>query len=117
MSHEPAEKREEEKQTPVESSIRRKLTDTFHPEHLEVVNESHKHGVPRGSESHFKVVVVSGSFQGVKLIDRHRLVNEVLAEELESGVHALSIKAKTPSQWAKNSNVQKTPPCLGGNGL
>ncbi|XP_018022805.1 putative bolA-like protein K11H12.1 [Hyalella azteca] len=59
--------------------------------HVAVVDESHMHNVPRGAETHFKVLVVSTRFQGMPLIQRHRLVNDVLAEELASGVHALSI--------------------------
>ena len=56
-------------------------------------------GAARRSETHFKVVIVSEAFEGKPLIDRHRAVNECLREELEQGVHALSIDAKTPKQW------------------
>uniref|UniRef100_A0A8C5CV39 BolA family member 1 n=1 Tax=Gadus morhua TaxID=8049 RepID=A0A8C5CV39_GADMO len=48
--------------------------------------------------SHFRVLVVSASFDGLSLIQRHRLVNEALREELSSCVHALAIQAKTPAQ-------------------
>merc|ERR1712079_445650 len=70
---------------PVAQAIQLKLTEKFDPKHLEIINESYMHNVPRGSETHFKVV---------KLIGRHRLVNDVLSQELQSGVHALSIVAK-----------------------
>ena len=100
---------------PVEGSIRAKLMETMSPVHLEVVNESFKHNVPKGSESHFKVMVVSPVFEGKKLIDRHRMVNAALAEELSGPVHALSISAKTPAQWEKNAKVHETPNCLGGS--
>jgi len=43
-------------------------------EHLEVINESHKHNVPEGAESHFNVVIVSSAFEGKKLLTRHRLL-------------------------------------------
>ena len=67
---------------------------------------------------HLKVVVVSTSFEGVKLIDRHRKINSLLNEELASGVHALSIIAKTPKQWEDSGeNPGKSPPCRGGMGL
>ncbi|XP_041485554.1 bolA-like protein DDB_G0274169 [Lytechinus variegatus] len=99
---------------PVESSIRDKLMQKFQPSHLEVINESNMHNVPRGSETHFKVVVVSEAFDNESLITRHRLVNEVLKTELDGPVHALSIQAKTPSQWSSNATVTKSPPCLGG---
>jgi stress-induced morphogen len=78
----------------------------LNPSHLEIIDESHKHAghaamkdYMRSGETHFKVVVVSDDFEGKMLIDRHRLVNDILDEELQNGVHALSIEAKTPAQW------------------
>ncbi|KAL7840163.1 hypothetical protein AOLI_G00254860 [Acnodon oligacanthus] len=100
---------------PVETSIRTKLTQTLQPEHLEVLNESHMHAVPPGSESHFRVLVVSPRFEGLSLLQRHRLVNEALREELSSSVHALAIQAKTPQQWSSDPSLAKSPPCLGGS--
>ncbi|XP_066539642.1 bolA-like protein 1 [Hoplias malabaricus] len=100
---------------PVETSIRTKLTQALEPEHLEVLNESHMHAVPPGSESHFKVLVVSPKFEGISLLQRHRLVNEALREELSSSVHALAIQAKTPQQWSNDPTLAKSPPCLGGS--
>lgn len=100
----------------VEQVIRTKLTASFQPSYLAVVNESFKHSVPPGSETHFSVTIVSDAFEGQPLIARHRAVNETLKEELASGVHALSILAKTPTQWeasAKKDN--STPNCLGGS--
>ena len=67
---------------PVEGSIISKLQAAFSPTHLEVLNESASHNVPRGSETHFKVIVVSDGFAGVGPLDRHRLVNGALADEL-----------------------------------
>ena len=52
----------------------------------QVINESSGHNVPKGSETHFKVVVVSDSFDGQMLIARHRMVNEILADELSGYV-------------------------------
>lgn len=50
-------------------------------------------------------------------LQRHRLVNEVLSHELQNGVHALSIVAKTPSQWEESTKeVEKSPACRGGFG-
>ncbi|XP_049587790.1 bolA-like protein 1 isoform X1 [Syngnathus scovelli] len=100
---------------PVEGAITTKLTDAFHPDHLEVHNESHMHAVPPGSESHFRVLVVSGRFQGLSLLQRHRLVNETLKTELSTCVHALAIQAKTPEQWRGDPSLAKSPPCLGGS--
>nr|CAD7594353.1 unnamed protein product [Timema genevievae] len=53
---------------PVESIIRHKLTSCLSPVHLEVINESYMHNAPKGSESHFKVVVVSEKFESLPLI-------------------------------------------------
>ncbi|XP_030638378.1 bolA-like protein 1 [Chanos chanos] len=100
---------------PVETAIRTKLTQAFQPEHMEVLNESHMHAVPPGSESHFRVLVVSTQFEGQSLLQRHRMVNEALREELSTCVHALAIQAKTPQQWGSNPSLAKSPPCLGGS--
>lgn len=102
-------------QRPVETSIRSKLTAALEPAHLEVLNESHMHAVPLGSESHFRVLVVSECFEGLSLLQRHRLVNETLKDELSGRIHALAIQAKTPQQWGVNPSLAKSPPCLGGS--
>lgn len=49
------------------------------------------------------------------LLQRHRLVNEILADELKTGVHALSIVAKAPAQW-KDEPIENSPNCRGGFG-
>jgi BolA-like protein 1 len=95
--------------------IQTKLTTALQPEHLEVENESRMHNVPAGSETHFKVLVVSAAFEGKGLVDRHRRINEILAEELKGGVHALSIRALSPAQWSQEAAAGfKSPKCLGG---
>ncbi|XP_002732777.1 DNA-binding transcriptional regulator BolA-like [Saccoglossus kowalevskii] len=99
---------------PVATSIKNKLSEAFQPVHLQVINESHMHSVPKGSESHFKVVVISDKFDKQTLIKRHRMVNESLEEELKGPVHALSIQAKTPEQWHQSEVVSESPACLGG---
>ena len=102
----------------VTQTIEKKLADTLLPLHLEVINESSMHSVPPGSETHFKVLVVSAAFEGLGLVDRHRRVNEALREELRSGVHALSIRALTPAQWGEGGEGKAaftSPPCLGGS--
>ena len=101
---------------PVAAAINDKISQKLAPSHLEIINESYMHNVPKGSETHFKVVVVSDKFQDTKLIARHRMVNDILSEELQSGVHALSIVAKTPDQWTDGQFVDKSPACRGGFG-
>ena len=85
------------------------------PVHLEVVNESHMHSVAPGSETHFKVVVVSSAFEGQALLARHRRINDLLAAELAAGLHALSIHAFSPAQWSSVVDTQ-SPACRGGAG-
>jgi len=101
---------------PISQKIQGKLSAGFQPVHLEIINESYMHSVPKDAETHFKVVVVSDKFENVKLISRHRLVNDVLKEELAGGVHALSIKAYTPLQWGQGKEIERSPNCMGGFG-
>ncbi len=99
----------------MQSRIEAKLRHAFAPDHLEVLNESSAHNVPPGSESHFKVVIVAACFEGKGLLERHRSINEALAEELAGPVHALSIHVHTPREWgARGQAVSVSPPCLGG---
>uniref|UniRef100_A0A182NCL1 BolA n=1 Tax=Anopheles dirus TaxID=7168 RepID=A0A182NCL1_9DIPT len=102
---------------PIEAAIRTGLTKELAPVHLEVVNESYMHNVPKGSETHFKVLVVSQQFDGLPLIKRHRLVNDIVKTQLAGDfVHALSIVAKTPQQWDEAYKLQPSPNCKGGFG-
>lgn len=101
----------------VEQSIREKLSQALDPVVLSVVNESHMHNVPKNSETHFKVVIVSERFSGLSRIARQRLVHDLLKEELEGPVHALSQKVYTPEEWQDRgeSGGASSPPCLGGS--
>ncbi len=99
----------------VEQQIRDKLDAALGPAHLEVDNESHRHNVPPGSESHFRVTVVADAFGAESLLERHRRVNRVLAEELAGPVHALALHTYTPQEWAGRDSAPTSPPCLGGN--
>jgi BolA protein len=99
----------------IQSDIEAKLQQELQPVHLEVVNESSNHNVPPGSESHFKVTVVSEIFAGKLPVARHRRVNQVLAEELANKIHALALHTYTPEEWAETSGqAPVSPPCLGG---
>jgi BolA protein len=100
----------------IQTSIENKITQRLQPEFLAVENESHMHNVPPGSESHFKVTVVAEAFKGKMLVARHRMLNELLAEELQGPIHALSLHTFTPLEWErKQGKVAKSPPCLGGS--
>jgi len=79
-----------------------KLTTQLAPEQLKVIDESHQHhghaGWREGGETHFRVEIVSPAFAGKSRLERHRLVNAALAEELAGGVHALAIAARAPGE-------------------
>ncbi len=98
----------------VQEQIESKLETAFSPTYLEVKNESDQHNVPRGSESHFKVIVVSAQFEKKTLMEQHQQVHQVLSEELSGPVHALSIQTSHPARWNAGQTVHKSPPCLGG---
>lgn len=98
-----------------QSIIIKKLDGAFSPDHLEVTNESASHNVPEGSESHFKVVLVSQSFEGQSAVRRHQSVYAVLAAELQFGVHALALHTYLPDEWEKQLSVPISPNCLGGS--
>ena len=100
----------------IQATIERKVTEALAPSHLEVVNESGNHNVPPGSESHFRVVVVSDAFDGKRLIARHRSVNGVLADELAGAVHALALHTYTPEEWSAREAAPESPACRGGDG-
>lgn len=95
--------------------IETRLREALAPTHLAVVNESHKHRVPPGSEKHFRVVVVADAFAGKPRIARHQMINRLLADELAGPLHALSLVALTAEEWAaRGGDVGESPPCLGG---
>lgn len=100
----------------IEASIEQKLLTAFSPLHLDVINESHQHNVPPGSESHFKVIIVSNAFEGERLISRHRAINALLANELAEHIHALALHTYTEKEWLNYyaENTPLSPKCLGG---
>lgn len=94
--------------------IESRLKSAFSIEYLDVSNESHMHNVAPGSESHFKVTIVSDDFDDLMLIKRHRLVNNVLVEEIQE-IHALALHTLTPAEWSqKQGKVAASPKCRGG---
>ncbi len=95
--------------------IETRLKETFAPTHLVIENESHMHSVKPGSETHFKVVVVSPTFEGLSLVARQRRVNASLSELFAAGLHALTMKVATPAEWASSPEVLASPDCLGGS--
>ncbi|WP_011582380.1 MULTISPECIES: BolA family protein [Chelativorans] len=94
----------------IQTAIENKLMQAFSPERLAVINESHLHAGHHHTEhgheevfdgtgeTHFRVRIVSAAFAGKTRIERHRAVNEVLAEELKRGLHALAIEPAAPGE-------------------
>ncbi|CFQ40265.1 transcriptional regulator BolA [Yersinia frederiksenii] len=102
----------------IREQIEEKLKMAFEPDHLEVINESYRHNVPAGSESHFKIVIVSDKFQDQRFLSRHRAIYSVLADELASTVHALALHTYTQKEWAGlQDTVPASPPCRGAGTL
>lgn len=83
----------------IREQIEAKLRAAFDPMYLEVVDESYRHNVPAGSESHFKVVLVSDRFTGERFLNRHRMIYGTLTEELSNTVHALALHTYTIKEW------------------
>ena len=95
-----------------------KNTNELQPDYLNVINESHRHNVPEGSESHFKIIVTSQEFEGRNLLARHRRMNEILADELKNHIHALALHTFSPKdkEWQEQSDkIRQSPPCPGGS--
>ena len=98
----------------MQQRIADKLTAELAPAHLSVEDESHMHNVPAGAQSHFKVTVVASEFAEKSLVERHRRVNRILAEELAGQVHALALHTLSEDEWRADPDVPDSPPCRGG---
>ena len=95
--------------------IQQTLQTDFQAIHLEVINESFMHSVPKGSLTHIKVIIVSDSFVGENLLERHRAVYNSLTMYMQQGLHAVSVHAYTKAEWqTKQSEVPDSPVCRGG---
>ena len=79
-----------------------KLTQALDPIALDVIDESHRHvghaGAREGGETHYRVRVASAAFAGKSRLERHRLVNALLAAEFADGVHALALQTDAPGE-------------------
>jgi BolA protein len=87
----------------ITSRIEYRLTEALSPERLEVVNESHLHaghqpGFDGDGETHMRIRVVSAQFAGKTRIARHRMVNDLVRQEFDAGLHALAIEAAAPGE-------------------
>jgi BolA protein len=86
----------------IEQAIQSIIEQEFSPVHFALINESYKHkghaGDDGSGQTHFKLMVVSGAFDGLSRVDRQRLVNVALKDLFSSGLHALSVSLKAPSE-------------------
>lgn len=99
----------------MEAVLRQKLESGLALDHCEVINESHGHNVPKGSETHFKVVLVSPDFSGMRAVARHQKVYGLVSEELKGGVHALALHTYSPEEWLLQGSAPESPACRGGS--
>lgn len=80
----------------------KKITESLSPSSLRLIDESHLHAGhrenPGTGETHFKLEVVSDSFEGMSLLQRHRKIYDILSDEMAERVHALSMKLRTPKE-------------------
>ncbi len=99
----------------MQQHIEQTLTEALQPDFLAVENESYLHrSSSPDAESHFKVTVVSTLFAGERLIARHRRVNALLADALQSNVHALALHTFTPEEWqARSAQIPDSTKCAG----
>jgi BolA family transcriptional regulator, general stress-responsive regulator len=88
-----------------ETRMREKLLVALEPTRLDIVNESELHAghrsAPGTGESHFRILIVSPKFSGASRIERHRMVNAALADELQGRIHALALRTYAPSEDIK----------------
>ena len=100
----------------VQQRLQQQLQQAFQPQHVQVENESHMHGgAPRDPqrvrETHFKAVLVSDAFIGLRLAQRHQRVYQALGSLMEE-VHALGLHTFTIEEWAARSEqAPASPPC------
>ena len=90
------------------------IKGALNPSLFELENESHRHNVPKNSETHFKAIIVSDKFDGLSRVKRHQLVYKACKDPLEQGLHALAMQCFTKKEWALNPERRPSPECKGG---
>ncbi|MDX9686801.1 BolA family protein [Halopseudomonas formosensis] len=99
--------------TTTQAALERAL-QSLAPVHMELLNESHMHAVPPGSESHFKLVIVSQEFEGLNAVKRHQAVYRTLGDLMQQ-IHALALHTYSPAEWQARSAAPESPACMGGS--
>lgn len=88
--------------SPTAREIEKRLRRDFEPSDLAIRDDSAKHAGHAGATSgggHYKVRIVSGRFEGLPLLERHRAVHESLAGMIGGEIHALGLETLTPREW------------------
>lgn len=97
-----------------QSRIEEKLKNTIQVDEIYIENESHNHSGNR-IETHFKLFLVSADFIGKSRLERQRLVNGLLKEEFDTGLHALTLRLLSPEERAQSGPEDFiSPACRGG---
>lgn len=100
----------------IEATLRSRVSDAFPQALVLLVNESHKHNVPDGSETHFALTVVVDAFDSMPRVKRHQAVYGLVSDLLDGPVHALALHLYSPEQWRQRSQQSpSSPECLGGS--
>mmetsp|Transcript_7751 Transcript_7751/g.14717 ORF Transcript_7751/g.14717 Transcript_7751/m.14717 type:complete len:108 (+) Transcript_7751:12-335(+) len=94
-------------------TIGQTLAAALEPKHLDVVDESKMHS--RGTETHFKITVVSDKFESLSQVQRQRLVYKTLNECWQGTLHSLTLTTKTLDEWNSDPTTHKPPRCVSSN--
>ena len=81
--------------------IENALREAFTPSELRIKDQSHLHAGHQGAKDglgHFDVFIVSSKFDGVRSLQRHRMIYEALGDLMDTDIHALRIKSHTPAE-------------------
>lgn len=98
----------------IEQTLSDLVNDQFDVSHFELINESHLHS-GTNPETHFKLVLASGDFEGLSKVKRHQAVYGLTGELMAQGLHALALHLYTPEEWAETSQAPASPNCMGGS--
>lgn len=97
----------------VKSIIESRLLTAFPDNFFQVENESHQHNVPKNSETHFKLTLVSEQFDGVRKVARHQQLYKLLNDLMQNPIHALALHLYAPDEW--EGDIPESPKCMGGS--
>ena len=96
----------------IQQLLENKLQEGLKPLLLQVINESPHHNVPEGSESHFRVLIVSHRFEGLSLVKRHQMVHQLVSDQIKNKIHAFSQQTLTPEEFKqRGGKLPPSPPC------